>query len=136
MISFKIDYNKCFSVNNVFLNQTLIVISGSASSDVKRPVKILDFLHRTAKWEENSREHNTRLDAVKIMLITSGYSVTMVDHPDFRKMVRTLDPKFKLTGTVVVVVSSRPTSIYLIEVYSTNIFVNKSFLNYICFIYI
>lgn len=47
-------------------------------------------------WLPDSSEHHQRQNSVIEFIADSCYPVTMVDRPPFRKMMNTLDPKFKI----------------------------------------
>lgn len=51
-------------------------------------------------WQKDSFQFTCRVDAVRDMIIRSGYPVTIVDEPYFKEMTKTLDPKFVLPGKV------------------------------------
>jgi len=69
------------------------------SSKVFKAQTLNDCLQRRINyWPKDSAEYRRRLDGVLDMIISTGYPVTMVDQPSFRKMLYTMDQKFKLPG--------------------------------------
>lgn len=74
-------------------------VSESAAVSTEKTQTLQECLNkRHVTWPTNSMEHQQRERSVVNMLVDSGYPVTMVDHPSFRVMMQTMDPKFKLSG--------------------------------------
>ncbi len=49
-------------------------------------------------WPHDSQEYKTKLAGVMQMVIESGYLVSMVDLPSFKRMLKNLDTKFNVSG--------------------------------------
>ena len=56
------------------------------------------FEHRITAWPMESSEYQVRQDSVIEMIVNTSYPMVLLDQPSFRKMIKTLDPKFKLPG--------------------------------------
>ena len=80
----------------------------SKRSDVQRSVTVNGkyrsqtlsecFNRKLQSWPRDSREHKTRIDALVNVFISTGYPLTFVDDPTFRKLLIELDPKFAVPG--------------------------------------
>lgn len=49
-------------------------------------------------WDRKSPQNSERVNAVRDMIITTGYPVTFIDQPGVRNMLRVFDPKFPVLG--------------------------------------
>ena len=54
------------------------------------------FEHRITAWPTESSEYQVRQDSVIEMIVNTSYPMVLLDQPSFRKMIKTLDPEFKL----------------------------------------
>jgi len=50
------------------------------------------------QWSRESPQYQVRLSSIESMVIASGYPVAVMDPPEFRSMLTTFDPKFKVPG--------------------------------------
>lgn len=65
---------------------------------------IKECLHRRIVfWPTESSEHKQRQSDVIDMLVSSNSPMTLIDDKGFRKMMKNLDPKFKLPGKLLLV---------------------------------
>lgn len=70
------------------------------SAPTTKSQTIQDCVHRNVtSWARDSVEHQQRMASVRDMLVDSCYPLTMMDKHSFRKMIKTLDPKFTLPGS-------------------------------------
>jgi hypothetical protein len=72
--------------------------SAKTSKTIPQTQTLKTCIEAGSKWAKNSQEYAKRLSAVQNMLIGTAYPIAMVDQPDFKQMVHTLDPKFTLPG--------------------------------------
>lgn len=64
------------------------------------PQSIATLLDKKLEWGKNSTEYKARILALKQMIIGTGSTISLLDHPDFRQLMKTLDPRFKLPGII------------------------------------
>lgn len=70
-----------------------------STDDNSKFATLHSFVGKTQhSWQKDSFQYTCRVDAVRDMLIRSGYPITIVDEPYFKDMTRALDPKFVLPG--------------------------------------
>lgn len=59
-------------------------------------------MHNQSTWSTDSFEYKSRILSIKKMLVGTGSSVSLVDHPDFIDMLKTFDRKFKTPGNLII----------------------------------
>ncbi|XP_065664432.1 E3 SUMO-protein ligase ZBED1-like [Hydra vulgaris] len=77
------------------INSTSSQNSGKTKTETIRE----SFEHRITAWPTESSEYQVRQDSVIEMIVNTSYPMVLLDQPSFRKMIKTLDPKFKLPGS-------------------------------------
>ncbi len=63
---------------------------------------VIAKMNNKVQWGTKSNEYEKRLHALLEMLITTGYPITMIDNPEFRVMISTFNPKFRMPGEITV----------------------------------
>lgn len=73
-------------------------ITDKSQSGVKSQSLEQCLTRKIVTWAKDSVEHKQRTTAVMDMLISTGYPITMVDHPSFRNMIQAMDSKYTVPG--------------------------------------
>lgn len=61
---------------------------------------------KVIEWSQQSNEHVIRVKALANVFVSTGYPITLMDHPSFKALLTTLDPKFRVPGKRVILCNS------------------------------
>ena len=95
------DEKKKRNAEKMFLKRKIDEINSTSSRNsgkTKTQTIRESFEHRITAWPTESSEYQVRQDSVIEMIVNTSYPIVLLDQPSFRKMIKTLDSKFKLPG--------------------------------------